>query len=102
MVYEFDSYHVTEICKNSSLLATVAGIFLEADREKITRISLALFRSILEKLPTSTEQRECGLRLVQYKISVMILNWTDDIAFLNEKLSASIKMSVVWMNIWLN
>uniref|UniRef100_A0A5K4F3X0 V-type proton ATPase subunit H n=2 Tax=Schistosoma mansoni TaxID=6183 RepID=A0A5K4F3X0_SCHMA len=98
----FDSIHVTDICKNSALLATVADIFLEADREKITRISLAFFRSILEKLPTNAEQRDCGLRLVQYKVlkELELLNQkdfshdpelTEDISFLNEKLSASIQ-----------
>ncbi|VDO56311.1 unnamed protein product [Schistosoma margrebowiei] len=89
---------------NSALLATVADIFLEADREKITRISLAFFRVsyILEKLPTNAEQRDCGLRLVQYKVlkELELLNQkdfshdpelTEDIAFLNEKLSASIQ-----------
>ncbi|VDQ02189.1 unnamed protein product [Trichobilharzia regenti] len=97
----FDSYHVTEICKNSALLATVAGIFLEADREKITRISLALFR-VSCIFVNNTEQRECGLRLVQYKVlrELELLGQkdfshdpelTDDIAFLNEKLSASIQ-----------
>ncbi|VDP76053.1 unnamed protein product [Schistosoma mattheei] len=90
----FDSIHVTDICKNSALLATVADIFLEADREKITRISLAFFRSILEKLPTNAEQRDCGLRLVQYKVlkELELLNQkdfshdpelTEDITFLN-------------------
>ncbi|VDP75850.1 unnamed protein product, partial [Schistosoma curassoni] len=59
-------------------------------------------QSILEKLPTNAEQRDCGLRLVQYKVlkELELLNQkdfshdpelTEDIAFLNEKLSASIQ-----------
>ncbi|VDP79235.1 unnamed protein product [Echinostoma caproni] len=98
----FDASHVAVMCKNSNLLPTVSDIMREAEREKITRISLALFRSLLEKLPTPTEQRNLGLSLVQCKVlrQLELLSQkdfshdpelTDDMAFLTEKLSASIQ-----------
>ncbi|KAF6773654.1 hypothetical protein AHF37_07670 [Paragonimus kellicotti] len=64
----FDTDHVALMYKNRALIPTVSDVLREADREKITRISLALFRSILEKLPTPADQRACGLCLVQCKV----------------------------------
>ncbi|CAL8073697.1 unnamed protein product [Calicophoron daubneyi] len=98
----FDACHVQTMLANSNLLPTVADIFREAEREKITRISLALFRSILERLPTPAAQRNCGLSLVQCKVlrQLELLSQkdfshdpelTDDMQFLTEKLSGSIQ-----------
>ncbi|THD19703.1 V-type proton ATPase subunit H [Fasciola hepatica] len=98
----FDTNHATLMCQSPNLLSTVSDIMREAEREKITRISLALFRSLLEKLPTPTEQRNFGLSLVQCKVlrQLELLSQkdfshdpelTDDMTFLTEKLSASIQ-----------
>ncbi|KAF7253121.1 hypothetical protein EG68_08615 [Paragonimus skrjabini miyazakii] len=98
----FDTDHVALMYKNRALIPTVSDVLREADREKITRISLALFRSILEKLPTPADQRACGLSLVQCKVlrQLELLSQkdfshdpelTEDMTYLTEKLTASIQ-----------
>ncbi|KAF5401253.1 V-type proton ATPase subunit H [Paragonimus heterotremus] len=98
----FDMDHVALMYKNRALIPTVSDVLREADREKITRISLALFRSILEKLPTPADQRACGLSLVQCKVlrQLELLSQkdfshdpelTEDMTYLTEKLTASIQ-----------
>ncbi|KAG5441024.1 V-type proton ATPase subunit H [Clonorchis sinensis] len=98
----FDVQHVQRMCRSPLFIPTVADIFREAEREKIIRISLALFRSVLEKLLTPAERRTCGLSLVQCKVLRQLdllrqkdyshdPELTDDMNFLNEKLSTSIQ-----------
>ncbi|KAA0192419.1 Vacuolar ATP synthase subunit H [Fasciolopsis buskii] len=98
----FDADLSALMCRSPNLLSTVSDIMREAEREKITRISLALFRSLLEKSSTSTEQRNLCLSLVQFKVlrQLELLSQkdfshdpelTDDMAFLTEKLSASVQ-----------
>ncbi|VEL25634.1 unnamed protein product [Protopolystoma xenopodis] len=74
----FDAVHVMTMSKNSQLIPIVSDIFREAEREKIIRISLALFRFILEKLPPPY-YRDCALAMVQCKVlkQLKLLNQKD-------------------------
>ncbi|KAL3315385.1 hypothetical protein Ciccas_005984 [Cichlidogyrus casuarinus] len=103
-VLSFDSDCALKIFKVGLLIPSVADIFSDCDKEKILRISAALFRSVLEKIldtQNSQDIRNCSLTLVQCKVLrrvelLMTKDYShdkelaDDLQFLQDKLSNSV------------
>ncbi|XP_042889132.1 V-type proton ATPase subunit H-like isoform X1 [Penaeus japonicus] len=92
---------IAEKMNKYSVIPTLADILSESVKEKVTRITLAVFRNLIEKPEDPAIARENSIQMVQCKVlkQLEILaqrkfedeDITADIEFLNEKLQTSIQ-----------
>ncbi|KAB7503087.1 V-type proton ATPase subunit H [Armadillidium nasatum] len=95
------SQRIAEKMNKYGVVPTLADILNESVKEKVTRITLAVFRNLIEKPEDSSVARENCIQMVQCKVlkQLEILaqrkfedeDITSDIEFLNEKLQNSIQ-----------
>ncbi|XP_008217756.1 V-type proton ATPase subunit H isoform X2 [Nasonia vitripennis] len=84
-----------------NVIPILADILSDSVKEKVTRIILAVFRNLIEKVEDSQVAKEHCIAMVQCKVlkQLSILSQrkfddediTDDIEFLNDKLQASVQ-----------